>query len=70
MGKQRLATCVVCLERPIEGSPLCGPCGRSHDRDRDGPLNDGSLAFLIRWAAKRARAYERARWVEREERKP
>jgi hypothetical protein len=51
--------CVICLKRPRIGSLLCDVCGRSYDRDLR--IGDGTIAGAIRWAARRARFFERRR---------
>lgn len=47
--------CVVCGEREGE---ICGVCVRSL---ADWPHDDGSTASVVRWAAERARRFERKR---------
>ena len=50
--------CVICGE-PYNGVNLmCGPCGRSYDRSAH---DDGSVFEAMRWAALRARRFERKR---------
>ena len=56
--RRKAANCSVCLERPAKGSYLCEPCGRSYDRYAH---RYSDVAYALRWAAKRARRYERRR---------
>ena len=56
--------CVICGVRPVEKRPavsstFCRACASSYDTDGGG---DGSVMEAILWAAKRARAGERAPW--------
>ena len=54
-----IGLCIICLERDRErGSFMCAECGRSYDRSA---FRDDSIAEALRWAAKRARRFERAR---------
>lgn len=55
-GEQGAAKCIVC-QQVGEGS-LCRACSRSYDRMA---AKEGDLWDTIVWAAKRARAAERAR---------
>lgn len=48
--------CWVCLVR--EGSGMCGPCGKSYDRRA---RRIGDVLEAMRWAAERARRFERKR---------
>lgn len=50
-------SCVVCLA-PCVGSLFCSVCKSSYDRARDEA--DGSVADVIRWAARRARRFARS----------
>jgi hypothetical protein len=54
----RRMRCVVCLDRLMVGYLMCDPCGLSYERalERDNTVHD-----CIRWAAERARRFERKR---------
>jgi methionyl-tRNA synthetase len=49
--------CPICGERDSVGL-MCKQCGRSYDRDAN---NDGTVWEAMRWAAERARRFERRR---------
>ena len=52
-------TCNICLERECRGANwMCEACGRSYDRNAH---HEGTVAEAMRWAAERARRFERAR---------
>jgi len=56
--------CVVCFEAQAVGCLFCKTCGESYDRDA---RRDNTVAAAVRWAAKRARRFERQRTIRREE---
>lgn len=47
--------CAVCRRERTTGALLCSACIQSFDRSVD----DGTIAGAIRWAATRARRFER-----------
>lgn len=51
--------CIVCYERERAGTLFCKTCGESYDRDAN---KDTSIAAVLKWAARRARMFERRRW--------
>ena len=57
-------TCIVCNEQTGSSRPslLCNRCTRSLDRAQS---KDMTIYTVIVWAAKRARAFERARAKEK-----
>lgn len=58
VGQNKKGFCYVCAFRPATGAVLCDQCRASYD----GSLTiDGTEAGVIKWAANRARHFERSR---------
>lgn len=49
--------CVVCNQRPRVGGMMCEQCGCSFERAVS--KDDGTIAAVIEWAARRARWFAR-----------
>lgn len=53
--------CTVCDEGPRKGLMMCDDCARAFHRAVR--KDDGTQLAVLEWAARRARLFERVRWV-------